>query len=105
MTALKPYAAWTVVQMGSVNQDGVVATMDGQAVSVINLPATVDAPNMDSVKMEPAFVLKDGMVDTALCLVAKMDALGMANVLWRKANTDVFALKVGPVAIAQLHWR
>lgn len=57
-----------MVQTGSVNQEDVGAIMAGLAAYVINLPVTVDVQNMGSVKMEPAFVHKDGMADTAPCV-------------------------------------
>lgn len=87
---LKLYAALTVALTGFVNQDDVAAIMDGQAAFVINLPATVGVQNMDNVKMEPAFVHKDGTAGTARCRAAKMDVLAMDNAPWRMANTDVF---------------
>lgn len=91
--------------MESVNQDDVDAIMAGLAASVTNLPATIDAQNMDSVKMEPVFVHKDGTADTVPCRAARMDALVMVNALWRTANTDAFVLKVGLAPIVQLHLR
>lgn len=87
---LKLYAAWIVVLTGFVNQDDVVAIMDGQAAFVINLRATVGVQNMVNAKMEHAFVHKDGMADTARCRAVKMDVLAMDNAHWKMANTDVF---------------
>lgn len=85
---LKLYVAWTVALTGFVNQDGVGAIMDGLAACVISLLATADVQNMDNVKMEPAFVHKDGTAGTARCLVVKMDVPVMDNVHWKTENTD-----------------
>lgn len=87
---LKLCAAWIVVLTGFVNQDDVVAIMDGQAAFVINLLATVGVQNMGNVKMEPVFVHKVGMADTARCRAVKMDVLAMDNAHWKTANIDVF---------------
>lgn len=87
---LKLYAAWTVALTEFVNQDDVDAIMDGREACVINLPATVGVQSMGNVKMEPAFVHKDGTEDTALCRAVKMDVLVMDNVHWKTVNTVVF---------------
>lgn len=88
-----------------VNQDGVDAITAGPAVFAIISPVTVDVLSTDSVKMEPVFVHKDGMADTAHCRVVKMGALVTANALLRMVNIDAFASKAGLELTVLSHWR
>jgi len=103
--ALKPFAAWIVVRMEFANQENAVVIQALLVTSAINCLVMRAALNMANAKMEPASALKVGMDDTALCLVAKMDARVMVSVHLRMANTNVYASKAGPVPIAPFNWK
>lgn len=101
----KLYVAWIVVRTGFVNQVVAGVISGGLEAYVISSLATQDARNMANAKMELAFVHKDGMDDTVLYRVVKMDVLAMVNVHSKMASIAASVLKAGLEMTALFHWR